>query len=542
VAEGSLAVGRRAYEARAWTAAYAAFRKAGAEGPLEPEDLERAAQAAYLTGLDEDCEAMFERAYQQRLRRDDGEGAALDAFWLSFGLINRGEWARANGWLVRAGEAVAGGPPDCAARGYLLLPDALRALHAGEADDAYRGFSRAREVGERCADADLIALTDFGVGQALMELGRVAEGIARLDLVMVSVTAEEITPMIAGLIYCGVIAACMEVFDAARAKEWTTALTRWCESQPDLVPFRGHCLVHRAQIMSIHGAWADALEELHEAQTRLTQAGHPAAGDALYERAEVHRWRGDFDDAEEAYRGAIQFGRDAQPGLALLRLAQGRLDAAAAGLRRALDESAARLRPRQLAVAVEVALAAGDTAWARSAVDELTELTRDCDLPLITAIRAQAEGAVLLAEGDARAALPAARRAWSLWYGLDAPYEAARARVVVGGACRALGDEDAARMELDAARLAFTELAALPDVARVDALMEPVARPAGHGLTAREVEVLRLVATGRTNKAVAGELFLSEKTVARHLSNIFVKLGVPTRAAATAYAYEHGLV
>jgi ATP/maltotriose-dependent transcriptional regulator MalT len=475
------------------------------------------------------------------MRRGDVEGAALDAFWLTFALLDRGEWARANGWIARAAEAIEG-RADCAARGYLLVPDAVRALHAGEAADAYRGFSQAREVGERCADVDLIGLTDFGVGQALIDLGRVDEGVARLDQVMVSVTADEISPMAIGLIYCGVIAACMGVYDAARAQEWTVALGHWCASQPDLVRFRGQCHVHRAQIMSIHGAWADALEELHQAQTRLTQTGHPAVGDALYERAEVHRLRGEFADAEEAYRGATQFGRDAQPGLALLRLAQGQLPAAAAGLRRALDESDLRSRPRQLAAAVEVALTGGDTAWARSAVDELIELTRTLDVPLINAIRAQAEGAVLLAEGEARAALPAARRAWSLWYGLDAPYEAARARVVVGRACRALGDEDAARMELDAARLAFTELAATPDAARVDALMEPAPPRSGHGLTAREVEVLRLVATGRTNKAVAGELFLSEKTVARHLSNIFVKLGVSTRAAATAHAYEHGLV
>jgi DNA-binding NarL/FixJ family response regulator len=295
--------------------------------------------------------------------------------------------------------------------------------------------------------------------------------------------------------------------------------------------------------MNIHGAWTDAMEELRQARERFARTGHPAIGDAHYERAEVHRRRGEFGEAEDAYGEATRFGRDAQPGLALLRLAQGRVDAATAGLRRALDEAGPPPRsPGQLAAAVEVALAAGDLAWARTAADELAELARARGMPLITAIQAQADGAIRLAEEDPRAALPAARRAWSLWYELDAPYEAARARVVVGLACRALGDEDAARMELEAARRVFGDLQAGPDLARVDALMGSASAPAGHGLTARELEVLRMVATGRTNRTIAGELFLSEKTIARHLSNIFVKLGVATRAAATAYAYEHGLV
>jgi DNA-binding CsgD family transcriptional regulator len=540
----ALEQGRQALERQAWGAAYELLRAADAESPLEPEDLERAGRAAYLTGRDEDFVALFERAFRERMQRGDPEGAALDGFWLVYGLMSRGEWARAGGWTGRARGAIDDGERDCVARGYLLIPDGLQALMAGDVEKAYANFTEQRDIGRRFADQDLISLAGFGQGQALIAMGRIAEGIAVLDEVMLGIAAGEASAIVTGLVYCGVIAACMETFDPRRAKEWTTALNHWCDAQPDLVPFRGQCLVHRAQIMQLHGAWADALEELRHALERFAAAGHPAVGDALYEQAEVHRFRGDFDTAEQAYRQAAEFGRDAQPGLALLRLAQGQVDRASAGIRRALDEPGApSRRPRLLSAAVEIALASKDVEAARSAVDELIELAAERDVVLLNAMAAQAGAVVLLAEGDARAALSAARRAWSSWQELDAPYEAARARVIVGMACRSLGDEDAARMEFDAARHMFELLSAGPDATRVEALTgRAPSRGGGSGLTAREVEVLQQVATGRTNRAIAAELFLSEKTVARHVSNIFMKLGVSSRAAATAHAYEHDLV
>ena len=195
-----------------------------------------------------------------------------------------------------------------------------------------------------------------------------------------------------------------------------------------------------------------------------------------------------------------------------------------------------------LYAAAEVALSQGDVAAARAAVEELSELAGARDVALLRAMAARADSAVLLAEGDAQGALAAARRAWSLWRQLGVPYEAARTRVVIGMACRSLGDEDAARMELEAARQGFESLAAAPDLARVESLTGRRTGTGAHGLTARELEVLRMVATGRTNRAIAAELFLSEKTVARHISNIFTKLGLSSRAAATAFAYEHDLV
>ncbi len=535
--------GRQAFEQQAWGAAYELLLAVDQEAPLAPEDLERAGRAAYLTGRDEQYVALFERAFRERMRHGDPEGAALDGFWLVFGLMTRGEWARAGGWTGRARGAIDEGRRDCVARGYLMAPDGMRALRAGDTEQAYATFTEQREIGKRFADQDLVALAGFGQGQALIQMGRIADGIAVLDEVMIGIAAGDASAIVTGLVYCGVIAACMETFDPGRAKEWTTALNHWCDAQPDLVPFRGQCLVHRAQIMQLHGAWADALEELQQAFERFAVAGHPAVGDARYEQAEMHRFRGDFDTAEQAYRQAAEFGRDAQPGLALLRLAQGQADRASAGIRRALDEAAGpSRRPRLLSAAVEIALASKDVEWARAAVDELVELAGERNVVLLNAMAAKACALVLLAEGDARAALAAARRAWSLWQELDAPYEAARARVVVGMACRSLGDEDAARMELDAARHVFEVLSAGPDATRVLSLTGRAPSKGGSGLTAREVEVLQMVATGRTNRAIADELFLSEKTVARHLSNIFMKLGVSSRAAATAHAYEHDLV
>jgi len=292
------------------------------------------------------------------------------------------------------------------------------------------------------------------------------------------------------------------------------------------------------------GAWPEALEEARRAAARfLEPAGHPAAGAAAYQEAELHRLRGGLAEAEDAYRRASRWGREPQPGLALLRLAQGEGAAARAAIRRALDEAGDRPdRARLLPAFVEIALAAGDLPAARGAAGELAEAAGELDAPLLRATAAAADGEVLLAEGDPRAALAALRAAWAGWQELEAPYEAARARVGIGLACRALGDRDSAAMELDAARWAFQRLGAAPDLARLEALAgDGPAAPPG-GLTAREVEVLRLVATGRTNRAIANELVLSERTVERHVSNILTKLGVPSRAAATAWAYEHRLV
>jgi DNA-binding NarL/FixJ family response regulator len=429
------------------------------------------------------------------------------------------------------------------------VPVAIAQLGAGDPAAAHATYERVGELGERFGDPDLCAFGRLGRGEAQAAAGRFPEAAALFDEVMVAATADELSPVVAGIAYCAVIQACQEILDLRRARAWTSALTQWCAAQPDLVPFRGQCLVHRAEILVLQGAWPDAAAAAGQACERLVApsdrdeaepSGHPAAGGAFYQVAELHRLHGRVAEAEAAYRECSRWGRQPQPGLALLRLAQGRGDVAAAALRRALAEAPAPGRPALLAAHVEVLLAAGDTPAARDAADELAVLAARSDVELLQATAAQASGAVLRAEGRPVDALATLRAAWRGWQQLGVPHHAARVRVLLAMTCRDLGDDDAAEMELDAARRVFAALGAAPDLARVAVLTRAV-DPVG-GLTEREVQVLRLVATGRTNRVIAADLVLSEKTVARHLANIFAKVGVSSRAAATAYAYEHGLV
>jgi DNA-binding NarL/FixJ family response regulator len=536
--------GRESYGRHAWADAFAALSAADATAPLEPDDIVILATAAYLIGRDDESTALLERAHHEYLGQDRVQPAVRCAFWLAFLLLGGGQVERGGGWVARGRRVLDADGRDCVEQGYLLFAVAMGSIFQGHLEVAYATFVEASGVGERFRDADLVTLARHGQGRALIRMGRDAEGKALLDEVMVAVTSGAVSPIVVGDVYCSVIQACEESFDLRRAQAWTAALSHWCAEQPDLVPYRGQCLLHRAEIMQLHGAWQDAIEEVQRASERLAQRpGQSAKGAAYYRRAELHRLCGEFAEAEECYRQASRCGREPQPGLALLRLAQGQVDAAQAAIRRVVDEAESFVaRSRLLPAHVEIMLAAGDLDAARSGADELAVMADQLDAPVLRARATLAQGAVLVAQGDARGALAALRQAWSAWQELDAPHEAASTRALIGLACRGLGDDDTAEMELDAARWAFQELGAAPDVARMDAFSRRLAAKGTGGLTARELEVLRLVAAGKTNRTIAADLFLSEKTVARHVSNIFGKLGVSSRAAATAHAYEHDLV
>jgi ATP/maltotriose-dependent transcriptional regulator MalT len=403
--------------------------------------LELLATAALLLGHVEDDLRALQRAHQRHAEGGDPRRAARCAFWLTFHLGARGDVAQASGWFGRASRLLEH-EQECAEHGYLLISVAFHQLVAGDYAAGRTAAAQAAAIGGRTGDGDLVPFARYLQGRALVHDGEMDEGLALVDEAMVAVVAGELSPIVAGAVYCGVIETCQVLSELRRASEWTAALTAWCGTQPDMVTFTGQCLVHRAELLHLHGAWPQAVEEAKRALERFAH-------------------------------GADEF-------------------------------------------------ASGT--------------------PALRAMADHARGAVLLADGDARAALVALRGAWQLWRELQAPYEAARGRVLVGLACRQLGDQEAAAMELDAARTVFAQLGAAPDLARVEALARSDAASNAHGLTERELQVLRLLATGTTNHAIASELSVTVKTVDRHVSNIFTKLGVASRDAATAYAYQHRLL
>lgn len=532
--------GRAAYRGRVWSDAFDCLSEADRTEPLEAPDLDLLAVAARLIGRDEVADDYAARCYQAWLRAGRPQPAAGRAAWLSLQLLLRGQDVPCRAWCARVDRLLREvGDEPLPERGLLMIIDGLAELGDGQGQRALETFTAITGLGVRFAEPDLIAIGHLGQGEALAAIGRVDEATAKLDEAMLAVTTKVVSPEAGGIVYCAVIEACEAIFDLRRARQWTAALDRWCADQAGLVAFRGSCLVHRAHLMQLGGNWADAVGEAEAACSLLR--GQPAAGEASYRLGELHRLRGEYEQAERCFREASRWIADPQPGLALLRLSQGRPEDAATAIRSALDHAGNDLdRFRLLPGYVEIMLDAGEPDAARRAAAELMDAAETWAAPWLMAMGAEAAGACSVAEGDASAGLVTLRRAWTAWRGLDAPYETARVRVLMAEAHRLLADQASAEMELEAAGWVFERLGALPDLGRVRKLSARAA-PSGP-LTGREVEVLRLVATGLTNREIAGELFLSEKTVARHLSNIFAKLRVRSRAAATAYAYQHDLV
>lgn len=526
----------------AWKDTYERLSALDTVSPLEPERLLELAASAYLIGREDESCALLIRAHHGFVQRPDVRQAGGTAARIASILINKRDTAQAGGWMARAARLLDQCDEPGAERGHLLFVAARQTIMGGNFADAESKFAEAASIGERFGDVDLTNLARMGRGRSLIELGDITRGVALLDEVMVAVTAGEVSTIYAGIIYCSVVSACSDLFDIGRAREWTQALRRWCDAQPDMVPYRGECLVHRAEIISLQGVWPDALHEARLACEQLSEPpGQPAFGAALYQVGELHRLRGELEEAETVYRRTAECGRSPYPGLALLRLAQGKRDDAAAAIGRVLQEARhRRVRSRILSAAVEIMLACDDVPAARRMADELDTLAHTIGTPFLRAMAAQALGSVLLAEGNAAGALSACRDALTLWHDLDVPYEGARTQVLIARVCQALEDNDSAAIELDAASRTFERLGARLDLARLQRCAEKPSAIAG--LTTRELQVLRLVATGRTNRMIADELGLSEKTVARHLSNIFNKLDVSSRAAATAYAFEHHLI
>jgi DNA-binding NarL/FixJ family response regulator len=498
-----------------------------------------------MVGNDDDYVVGLERAHDVHLTAGDIPRAARCAFWIGHNALFRGQTAHATAWFGRAQRLIEGDARDCVELGYLLIPVWLEQMRSGDYDGGFETAAQAAEIGERFGDTDLAWLARDDQARALAKQGRLKEALSLVDDILVVAVAGELSPIVTGIVYCNTIAFCRDVYELRHARDWTETLTRWCERQPEMVAHNGLCLVHRAEIMELQGAWDEALDEARQAAERFTRGvlNELACGAALYRQGEIHRLRGEFAAAEEAYKRASRCGYEPQPGLALLRLAEGKAWAAAAAIRRVVGETTVPLlRARLLPAYIEIMLTVRDADEARAASRELDDIAAGHGAEALAAIAAQVRGSVALSDGDAVAALAALRAALTVWQGLAARYEIARTRLSIGLACRELHDEDTAVLELEAARETFSRLGARPDLAGVDALLRRASSPGVYGLTERELEVLRLAAAGRSNREIAAALVISEHTVARHMQNIFNKLGVSSRTAAGAFAVAHQLV
>jgi DNA-binding CsgD family transcriptional regulator len=526
-------------QAAEWQGTFEALSARDSGDGLGAAELEALGEAAWWLSRLPECISARERSVAAYVAEGNCRQAALVALRLFYTFSVRGESPIAGGWLRRATRLLEG-EPEGVEHGQLALADARVARARGDSARELSSAQRAIALGQQFGDPDLVALGRYIEGRLLVRQGAVHDGMATLDEAMLSAMQGELGPMATGQVYCNVIAACQELGDLRRAGEWTEALRGWCASQPASV-FPGLCRAHRAEVLRARGAWDEAEREALQASEDLRETMPVFASEALYQLGEVQRQRGDLDAAEQTFRRANDLGFEPQPGLALVRLARGNAGAAAASMRSALSQEPNRLRrARLLSAHVEIAIAGDDLPTARGAAEELAEIASEYGSVTLEAAAAFARGRVELACGEASAALASLHQAWESWSTADCPFEAAEARRAVGLACREVGDADGAELALSSSLAMFEQLGAKAEARRTAAQLS--VRPSVAGLTPRELEVLRLVAAGKSNREIAAELYLSVKTVARHLSNIFDKIEVSSRAAATAFAYEHGVI
>lgn len=534
---------REVYRQGDWAGTFDLLLSIDSEFSLQPADLELLATAAYMTGKDTDCIDFWSRAHQEYVYAKDLKKGAECAFWAGLILLNMEEFARANGWITRSRRLLDDYPQQCAEKGFIMVPEALQHLQSGDTEKAGELFIQAGEIGKQCNHPDLITFSRMGLGQTRIKEENFSEGTKLLDETMVSVIAGETSPIVTGIVYCFVLGMCRKTCDMHRAREWTAAMSRWCDSQSELIPYRGQCLVRRAEIMQLQGDWEDAMQEIEKAHELAGRSTPPAEGEAWYCQGELYRLQGNFSKAETSYRRANQHGRRPQPGLALLKLALDQPEAAAEAIRQAEQETRdPAKRSEFLPAFIEIMLETGQLQDAHHAANELSGLAEKLDTPYLRAVATRARGQVLLEENKPREALNHLLQAWSTLNREEALYETARTRVLIGLAYRALDAPETAELELDAARWMFRQLGAAHDLSRTEILIRNTDTANTHGLTSRELDVLCCLATGKTNKEIASELFISERTVDRHVSNILGKLNLPSRASATAYAYKHKLL
>lgn len=548
----SLEDARNAVADRRWLDAYENLSRIDQAKALSAGNLELLATAAFLCGSREDCRQARLRAYQIQVGTGDYRRAARSALRIGLEELDTADIAEASGclptslsscsaWASQASTLLER-EEECAEHGWLLIPAAYGQLAIeGNPEQAAEGAELATNIGRRFADAELRALAGTIHGRALVRLRGGDTGIGLLDEAVSLVIGDEVSPPIAGIVLTSAVDIAEERFDLQRWGEWVEALAGWCDQQQGMVAFKARSFAQRAKLSRLRGSWIEALKWSKRAvEHPISDADPPAAAVALYEQGEVMRLRGEFAAAEAAYSQVARRGRDPQPGLALLRRAQGNADAASSSIGRALTESDDRLqRVRLLPAQVEILLDVDDLAAASNAAMELAVIADHHHSPLVEATAQQTAGRLALAKNDPVTALASLRQACRVWRHFELPYEDGHGRLLMARGCRMLGDDDTASLELEVARRIFTRLGADPDVRIVD---DYVPREASHGLTRRELQVLRLLATGMTNRAIADELVVSPRTIDTHVTNIFTKLGVSSRSSATAYAYQNNLV